>query len=81
MYDFYIEKKNSEALLEIFFVCKRFYTVKTNRIHLPKIFIFFFHMLFGGSSKPTFGWYKVTLNIYKATTTKIQGKGAPKLGT
>ena len=81
MYDFYIEKKISEALLEIFLVCKRFYTVKTNRIHLPKIFIFFFHMLYGGSSKPTFGWYKVTFKIYEATTTKIHGQRAPKLGS
>ena len=38
-------------------------------------------MLFWGSAKPSFGWYKVTLNIYEATTTKIHGQGAPKLGT
>ena len=69
------------SLLEIFVECKRFYTVQTNRIHLPKIFIYFFHILFGGSAKPSFGWYKVTLNMYEATTTKIHGQGAPKLGT
>ncbi len=38
-------------------------------------------MLFGGSAKPSFGWYKVTLNIYEATTTKTRLPGAPKLGT
>ncbi len=38
-------------------------------------------MLFWGSAKPSFGWYKVTLNIYEATTTKIRLPGAPKLGT
>ena len=48
IYDFDIVKKNSEGLLEIFFMCKRLYTVHTNRKHLPKIFKFFFHMLLGG---------------------------------
>ena len=74
-------KKVFEGLLKIFFVCKRFYTVKTIRIHVPKIFIFFFHRIFGGSAKPSFGWYKETKNIYEATTTKIRLPGAPKLGT
>ena len=76
-------KKVFEGLLKIFFVCKRFYTVNTIRIHLQKIVIYFFHMLFGGYAKPSFGfgWYKVTLNIYEATTTKIHGQVAPKLGT
>ena len=65
-------------------MCKRFYSVKTVRIHVQKIFIFVFHMLFWGSAKPSFGWYKVTKtkNIYyEATTTKIRLPGAPKLGT
>ena len=65
----------------IFFLCKRFESVTTVRINVPKIFIFFFNMLFGGSTKPSFGWYKVTKNIYEATTTKIRLPGAPKLGT
>jgi hypothetical protein len=30
---------------------------------------------------PIFGWYKVTKNIYEATTIKIRLPGAPKLGT
>jgi hypothetical protein len=38
-------------------------------------------MLFLGYAKPSFGWYKVTKNRYKATTTKIRLLGAPKLGT
>ena len=38
-------------------------------------------MLFLGSAKPSFGWYKVTKNRYEATTTKIRLPGAPKLGT
>ncbi len=62
-------------------MCKRFYSVTTVGIHVPKIFIFFFHMLFGGSAKPSFGWYKVTKNSNKATTTKIRLAGVPKLGT
>ena len=37
-------------------------------------------MLFWGSAKPSFGWYKVTKNSYKGTTTKIRLPGAPKLG-
>ncbi len=50
MYDFDIGKqKLSKGLLEFIFVCKRFYSVKTVRIHVPKIFILFFHMLFWGS--------------------------------
>ncbi len=67
----------------IFFWSKRFESVTTVRINVPKIFIFLFHMLmlFGGSTKPSFGWYKVTKNIYEATTTKIRLPGAPKLGT
>ncbi len=56
MYDFDIGKNNFEGLLEMFFVCKRFNTVNTIRKHLHKIFIFFFHMLFWGSAKPSFGW-------------------------
>ncbi len=56
------EKNKFEVLLEICFVCKRFSSVKTVRIYVPKIFIFFFHMLFWGSAKPSFGWYKVTKN-------------------
>ena len=47
--------------------------------------MFIFHMLFGGSAKPSFGfgWYKVkvTLNIYEATTTKIHGQVAQKPDT
>jgi hypothetical protein len=81
MYDFDIGKTKFERLLEIVFVCKRLNTVNTNRIHVPKIFIFFFHMLFGGSVKPSFGWYKVNKNSNEATTTKIRLPGAPKLGT
>jgi hypothetical protein len=46
-----------------------------------KFSYFLIHMLFGGSAKPSFGWYKVTKNIYEATTTKIRLPGAPKLGT
>ena len=53
----------------------------TITITRPKILIFFFHMLFWGSAKPSFGWYKVTKNSYEATTTKIRLPGAPKLGT
>jgi hypothetical protein len=37
MYDFDIEKKKFEGLLEIFFVCKRFCSVRTVKIHVPKI--------------------------------------------
>ena len=55
--------------------------VTTVRRHVPKFFIFFFHMLFWGSAKPSFGWYKVTKNSNEATTTKIRQPGAPKLGT
>ena len=55
--------------------------VTTVRINVPKIFIFFFHMLFWGSAKPSFGWYKVTKNRIEATTTNIRLPGAPKLGT
>jgi hypothetical protein len=62
-------------------VCKRFITVNTNRIHLPKIFKIVFHMLFWGAATPSFGWYKVTKNRYEATTTKIRLPGYPKLGT
>jgi hypothetical protein len=67
--------------LEIFFLCKRFEMITTVRIHLPKIFLFFFHMLFWWSSEPSFGWYKVTKNSNKATTSKIRQPGSPKLGT
>jgi hypothetical protein len=66
--------------LGIFFVCKRLDTLNTNRIHLPKNSIFFCHMLFWGSAKPSFGWYKVTKISNEATTTKIMLPGAPKLG-
>jgi hypothetical protein len=38
-------------------------------------------MLFWGSTKPIFGWYKVTKYSYEATTTKIRLPGAPKLET
>ncbi len=38
-------------------------------------------MLFWGSAKPSFDWYKVTKNSKKPTTTKIRLPGAPKLGT
>jgi len=81
IYGFDIGKKIFEGLLEFFFVCKRFKIVQTVRIHLPKILRFFFHMLFWGSAKPSFGWYKVTKNSYEATSTKITLPGAPKLGT
>ncbi len=83
IYDFDIGKKQFEVLLEFFFLCKRFYSVKKVRIHVPKIFIFFFHMLFWGSAKPSFSfsWYKVTQNSNKATTTNIRLAGVPKLGT
>ena len=37
-------------------------------------------MLFWGSAKPSFGWYKVTKNSYEATTTTIRLPGDPKLG-
>jgi hypothetical protein len=63
MYDFYIGNFFFEGLLEIFFVSKRLNSVITVRIHVQKIFIFFFHMLFGGSAKPSFGWYKVNKYI------------------
>ncbi len=81
IYGFFIGEKKIKGLLEIFFVCKRFYTVQTNRINLPKILNFVFHMLFGGSAKPSFGWYKLAKNRYGGTTTKIRLPGAPKLGT
>ncbi len=81
MYGFDIGKKKFEGLLEFFFVCKRFKIVRTVRIYLPKILILFFHMLFWGFAKPSFGWYKVTKNSYEATTTKIRLPGYPKLGT
>ncbi len=81
MYDFDIGKNKFEGLLEFFFVCKRFYTVNTNRIHLPKIFICFFHMLFWGSAEPSFGWYKVISRSYLAATPTSRRPGAPKLGT
>ena len=82
MYGFFdIGKKILRGYWNFFFVCKRFKIVQTVRIHLPKILIFFFHMLFWGSAKPSFGWYKVTKNSYEATTTKIRLPGAPKLGT
>ena len=55
--------------------------VTTVRIHVSKKFLFFFHMLFWGYAKPSFGWYKATTNSNKATTTKIRLPGAPKLGT
>ncbi len=48
MYDFDIGKKKIEVLLEIFLLCKRFYSVTTVRIHVAKIFIFFFICFFGG---------------------------------
>jgi hypothetical protein len=38
-------------------------------------------MFFLRSAKPSFGWYKVTKNSTKATTTKISLAGVPKLGT
>ncbi len=69
IYDFDIEKK------------KRFITANTNRIHFPKIFNLFFHMLFWGAAKPSFGWYKVTKTRYEATTTNIRLPCSPKLGT
>ena len=81
IYDFDIGIKKSEGLLELFFVCKRFFTVNTNRIHLPKIFKFFFHMVFGGSGKPSFGWYKVNSRSYLCATTTIRLLGAPKFRT
>jgi hypothetical protein len=81
MYGFDIAKKKFEGLLEIFFLCKRFEIVTTVRIHLPKIFLFFFHMLFLWSAKPSFGWYKVTKNSNEAPTTNIRLPGYPKLGT
>ena len=55
--------------------------VATVRIQLPKKFLFFFHMLFWGSAKPSFGWYKVTKNSNEAPTTNIRLPGSPKLGT
>ena len=81
MYDFDIGKKKIERLLEIFFLCKRFLIVTTVRIHLPKIFLFFFHMLFWWSANTSFGWYKVTKNSNEAPTTNIRLPGVPKLGT
>jgi hypothetical protein len=41
----------------------------------------FFHMLFWGSAKPSFGWYKVTSRSNLAATPTIRRLGAPKLGT
>ena len=81
IYGFEIAKKQFEGLLEFFFVCKRFVIVTTVRITLPKIFLFFFHMLFWWSSEPSFGWYKVTKNSNEAPTTNIRLPGSPKLGT
>ena len=81
IYDFDIGIKQFEGLLEIFWVCKRLFTVLTCRKHLPKFLIFFFHMLFGGSAKPSFGWYKVHSSSYLAATPTIRRAGAPKLGT
>jgi hypothetical protein len=75
------QKKKFAGLLEFFFVRKRLYTVQTIRIHLPKFLNYFFHMLFWGSAKPSFGWYKVTKNSNEAPTTNISLPGSPKLGT
>ena len=36
-------------------------------------------MLFWGSAKPSFGWYKVTKYIYGIAATKRDGLDAPKL--
>ena len=55
IYDFDIGKKEFEGLLELFFLCKRLDTVQTSRKLLLKIFKIFFHMLFWGSAKPSFG--------------------------
>jgi hypothetical protein len=49
IYGFDIGKKKIDKLLDFFFVCKRFNTVQTSRIHLPKILIFFFICFFGGT--------------------------------
>ena len=81
IYDFDIGKKKIEGLLDIFFLCKRLNSLTTVSIHVQKMFIFFFHMLFWRSVKPRFGWYKVTKNINEAPTTNIRLPGSPKLGT
>ena len=81
IYGFDIGEKKLRGYCNFFFVRKRFNTVHTNRKHLPKILIFFFHMLFWGSAKPSFGWYKVTTYSYEAPTTKLTDQVAPKLGT
>ncbi len=54
IFDFDIGKKQFEGLLVIFFWCKRFESVTTVRINVPKNFKFFFHMLFWGSTKPSY---------------------------
>ncbi len=57
------------------------HAVQTKRKHLSKILIFFFHMIFWGYAKPSFGWYKVTSRSFVAATPTIRLPGAPKLGT
>ncbi len=64
-----------------FFVCANASTLYTQLEYIFQNFQYIlFHMLFWGSAKPSFGWYKVTKNSYEATTRKIRLPGAPKLG-
>ena len=79
IYGFDIGGKKIEGLLEFFFVCKRFNTVQKSRIHLPKILIFFFHMLLGGSAKPSFSWYKVQSHVDTVTPKAKQYQDVTRL--
>ena len=73
-------KEKFERLLEFFFVQTLLNGYNSLNTSSKKKFIFF-HMLFGWSAKPSFGWYKVTKNSNEATTTNIWLPGSPKLGT
>ena len=81
IYGFDIGKKKNWQAIGFLFVCKCFNTVQTSRIHLPKILIFFFHMLcFLGVRQAEFWLVQLIRIKYEATTTKIHGQVAPKLG-
>ena len=80
LYQFDIEKKILKGYWK-FFVCANASKLDKELEYIFQKFKFFFHMLFWGSAKPSFGWYKVTKNSYEATTTQIMLAGAPKLGT
>jgi len=66
---------------KFFFWANAFIVLKQLENMFQKFSYFFFHMLFWGSAKQSFGWYKVTKKSNKATTTKIRLAGIPKLGT